>query len=296
MSIPRGALDGNWDDWRVVLALHRHGSISGAARLLGVSEVTVARRLRHVEGALGARLFERDRGQVSATQEASVLVRRLVVLGDELDAIVDALGGSDAGAKGLVHVTGVSTLINRVLARALPALLARHPELEIELVVDTSMLGITYGRETDIAVRLQRPVTEPDAIARKIGDLACGIYCHRDLVAPGLVPPWITYAPRSASLPHASWIEEQRAIDPGRVAVRVDDAETLLQCVRAGLGKSLLADVVAAQFSELVRLDDGASVPAREMWILMHPSLREVRRIEIVARWASDTLGGLLGR
>ena len=53
------ALD--WDDLRVVLAVFRQGTLSGAARSLGVTHSTVFRRLGAIEQQMGARLFERFR-------------------------------------------------------------------------------------------------------------------------------------------------------------------------------------------------------------------------------------------
>ena len=50
------------DDWnrlRLVLAVHRAGSLTGAAKLLGIDHSTVFRRLKAIEAGLGARLFER---------------------------------------------------------------------------------------------------------------------------------------------------------------------------------------------------------------------------------------------
>jgi DNA-binding transcriptional LysR family regulator len=52
----------NWNDSRYVLAVGRAGTLSGAARALGVNETTVGRRLAAIEGALGVHLFEKVQG------------------------------------------------------------------------------------------------------------------------------------------------------------------------------------------------------------------------------------------
>src|SRR3546814_9971551 len=49
----------DWDDLRVFLAVHRAGTLRGAARSLGVNHATVTRRLTRIEGALAADLFTR---------------------------------------------------------------------------------------------------------------------------------------------------------------------------------------------------------------------------------------------
>ena len=73
-----------------------------------------------------------------------------------------------------------------------------------------------------------------------------------------------------------------------------NDTETPLRCVLAGLGKSLLPDALARDRPELLRLD-AEDVPSRELWLLMHPSGRRVRRIEVVAEWVTATVRDFLG-
>jgi len=57
----------NWDDMRLFLAVARAGSISGAARQLGVQHSTVSRRMRSLEEKLGARLIERKKSGYELT-------------------------------------------------------------------------------------------------------------------------------------------------------------------------------------------------------------------------------------
>jgi DNA-binding transcriptional LysR family regulator len=61
-----------WNDLRVVLAIAREGSLSGAARSLGVRQSTVFRRLGAIEQKLGVRLFERFRDGYSPTSAGKV--------------------------------------------------------------------------------------------------------------------------------------------------------------------------------------------------------------------------------
>lgn len=71
---------------------------------------------------------------------------------------------------------------------------------------------------------------------------------------------------------------------------RVNDGETLLQCLLNGHGKSLIADALARDYPALQRLDPGVPTPSREFWLLMHPSCREVKRIDVVARWLAEQM------
>ena len=281
----------NWDDLRFVLTLHRYRSYAGAARALGVSHSTVQRRVRAYESAVGTRLFERQRnGRVRTRAEVDDLLERLAGVADKLVALNDEIGASVSSVSGLVRVTGAAFLVNRMLLPTLPDLLRCHPALDLEFVVDTVRLGITHHREADIAIRLFRPDTEAEAITRKIADVACGVYARRDLDLSSRSLPWVAFGRRASSLPHAHWIAEQQLLDRAPIRVTADDAEVLVQSVRAGLGKTVLPSAIAERFDELVRLD-GYEVPSRELWLVMHPSWREVPRLATVVGWIVSTLG-----
>ena len=285
--------DDDWNDYRFVLALHRAGSLAAAGRELGVDATTVARRLSQVETRLGARLFDRERGRAVPTAAATGVLARLARVDDELARVRDALSGADRRVEGEVAITAVPMIFRHALVPRLHELLDAHPGLSIEAVVDPALLGIASRREADIAIRGVRPESDPGAVTRKLGDMSYGLYCRRDLLDGGPEPAWIGYARRGFGQPQAGWIDARTAAEGATVRLRGNDAETLLRALLAGLGKSLLPDALARGRPELVRLD-AEGVPSRELWLLMHPSGREVRRIEIVAEWVTATVRAFL--
>ena len=285
--------DDDWDDYRFVLALHRAGSLAAAGRDLGVDGTTVARRLSQVEARLGARLFDRERGRTVATAAALGVLERLARVDDELGRVRDALSGADRRVEGEVAITAVPMIFRHALVPRLHELLAAHPALAVEAIVDPALLGIAARREADIAIRGVRPETDPDAVTRKLGDMSYGLYCRRDLVEAGTEPEWLAYAHRGFGQPQSGWIEARMAAGGASSRMSGNDTETLLRCVLAGLGKSLLPDALARDRPELVRLD-AEDVPSRELWLLMHPSGRRVRRIEVVAEWVTETVRAFL--
>ena len=60
----------DWNELRLVLALHRAGTLTGAAQAFGVDHSTAYRRLKGVEGRIGVRLFERLPGGAYEPTEA----------------------------------------------------------------------------------------------------------------------------------------------------------------------------------------------------------------------------------
>ncbi|MDQ0394634.1 LysR family transcriptional regulator [Labrys monachus] len=284
----------DWNDLRYVLALARGGSHAAAARHLGVDPTTVARRLRSIEAALGARLFERTvDGAMSLTQAGEVTAKRAENVEEEIGGLLEAVQGADASASGTVCVTAVPILINRILVPAAAELIARHPQLRVELVAESRDLSLTR-READIAIRLGRPSSDMDTrvLARRAGMLEYAAYAASHIEAEPTSLPWLTYEDGMAHLPQAFWIARAAQRSGGVSALAVNDAEALLQGVQAGLGRSLLPCIVADHVPGLARIPaDEVAFPAREIWVLTHPDLRHLARIAAVLAWIETSIG-----
>lgn len=285
----------DWNDLRYVLALARDRSYAAAARGLHIDATTVARRLRAIEAALGVRLFERGAsGDMRPTQAGEVAARRAEAVEAEIGGLTEAVKGADASAGGTVRVTAVPVLINRVLVPAAATLTARHPRLRLELIAESRNLSLTR-READIAIRLARPEEEagPRVLARRIGTLGYAAYAASGIDTDPKTLPWLTYEEGKAHLPQAAWIGRVAQKDGGASPVVVNDAEGLLQAVKAGLGRSLLPCIVGDREPGLSRVvAGGPAFPEREIWLLVHPDLRHLARVSVVLAWIEQTIGG----
>ena len=283
--------DLNWQDLSFVLAVARGRTLAGAAMRLGVNESTVGRRIARIEERLGARLFERGQGRLQPTEAGQAAVAGAERIELEVQALAGRVSGVDRLAAGTVRVTSVPIIVNRVLIPALPDLLSAHPQLRVELIAEPRDLSLTK-READIALRLARPRKETRAVARRVGRLDYAVYGPAGTESSAL--PWITYEEAMADLPQERWMAE-RALRDGNdpPPVMVNDAETILQGVKAGLGKSLLPIPIAERAPGLVRLDDGTAPLARELWLMVHPELRGLTRIRVVIDWLCAVVDNL---
>jgi DNA-binding transcriptional LysR family regulator len=284
--------DHDWNDLRYVLALAREKSFAQAGRLLRVDPTTIARRLRRLEAALGAQLFERDvTGELRPTPSGETAVARAKLVETQLAGLAEALQGRDGAIAGTVRITAVPILINRVLIPALPSFLARHPGLRLELIAEPRDLSLNR-READIAVRLARP--DQDAgnslITRRIGTIVYAAYAAARLEDKGAALPWIGYEEGMSHLPQARWIAAAADKPAGPSPLFVNDAEGLLQAVQAGLGRSLLPRIVGDRTEGLIRLPCDTPAPTREIWLLIHPDLKHLARIAAVTAWLSEVV------
>jgi DNA-binding transcriptional LysR family regulator len=276
-----------WSDLRYVLAAARAGTLAAAARRLGVNQTTVSRRVATAEASLGTRLFDRMDGVLHLTKAGEAAIARAARIEQEVDALARGIAGADAVPAGVVRLTAVPILANRLLIPALPKLYAANPELQIELVAEARNLHLTR-READIAVRLARPDAGA-ALARRIGRLDYAIYAPRRGTTAGL--PWITYEEGLGHLPQARWIAA-RAVPGEPVPLRVNDAEAILQAVHSGLGKSLLPCFVGEGDRRLKRIGASGAVLSREIWLLVHRDLRAQARIAAVIDWLTALMPG----
>lgn len=264
----------DWNDLRYVLALGRGGSLAAAARGLAVDETTVARRIKALERDLGASLFRREDQGWRPTDLGLEAIARAA----RIEALADGIRpDARAPVAGLVRITGVPILINRIVLPAVDALLVQNPALRIEFVAEPRNLSLAR-READIALRMALPEQDRSAIARRLTRLDYAEYGPTDRAPQSL--PWIGYGAGSHHLPPAKAIRA-RAPEPHRLAV--NDAESLIAALLAGLGRSVLPCLVGDGIAGLRR--HGAPILTRDLWLLTPGDTRTEARIDATIRW-----------
>jgi DNA-binding transcriptional LysR family regulator len=278
----------NWNDLRYVLAISRGATLAAAARLLGVDDTTVARRLAAMQEATGTRLYRRlADGTLQLTTAGKRTALHAERIEREIGALDGALKGADDAVSGTVRITSVPIIVNHLLVPAADSLLQRHPKLQLELVADPRDLSLTR-RETDLALRLARPKTGGTKVmARRVGTIRFDVYASASCsVREAKTLPWVTYDESMAHLPQARWIAATAARYDRIAPVHVNDAEALLEAVIAGLGRSLLPCVIADGDSRLRRVGvKRRAALSRELWLLRHSELRTLGKIEAAVKW-----------
>jgi DNA-binding transcriptional LysR family regulator len=280
----------NWNDLRYILALSRAKTLAAVARLLGVDDTTVARRLTAMQEAIGARLYQRlGDGTLRLTASGQRAALHAERMEREVHAFDSAVSGTNDAISGTVRLTSVPIIVNHLLVPAANTLLQRHPQLILEFVGDARDLSLTR-READLALRLARPKTGGTKVAaRRIGTLEYAAYASASCSArEATMLPWVSYDEALAHLPQARWIAAAAVRNNEKIAaLRVDDAAPLLEAVAVGLGRTLLPCFVADRDQRLRRLGPKRRAPllARELWLLVHSELRRLARIEAVIEW-----------
>ncbi len=273
----------SWDDLRIFLTLAREGTLTTAAKALGVSHPTVARRIQALEKQIGARLFDRLPDRFVPTSAGEELL-------DDTEAMERAALSIDRRSAGLSDtVRGVVRLsageaMSALLARHLPALRKRLTEIEFELVASHTLANLSR-READLLIREQVPDLG-DIVARKLGRVAYAIYAHPALAVPRLAPaamkqvPWITFDDDHAYMPGQRWLFER--LDGARPAVRGNNWLVLHEAVRAGAGFAVLPCYLGDPDPGLRRVGSAIADVFADQWLLVHCDLRALPRVRAV--------------
>ncbi|MBC3478028.1 LysR family transcriptional regulator [Pseudomonas taiwanensis] len=140
-------------DLAVLTAIAAQGSLSGAARYLGISPMNVSRRLAALEREVGVRLVQRSTRSVSFTQEGEALLPYAETMLITEEAARKALTKGACTASGLLRVTSPTVFGQTVILPMIPALLRKHPGLEIDLTLGDSIVDIV-GLGLDVAIRI----------------------------------------------------------------------------------------------------------------------------------------------
>ena len=127
-----------WDDARHFLAMHRKGSLSAAAKQLGVNQSTVGRRLLTLEERLGAKLFFRTRDGYRIAPAGERLFPHAERMEDEATAIAREISGQVTTLTGTVCVTAGDLFGARVVAPLLVEFHGRYPDIDLELDTTTA--------------------------------------------------------------------------------------------------------------------------------------------------------------
>jgi DNA-binding transcriptional LysR family regulator len=281
----------DWEDLRHFAAFARSRTLSGAARQLGVDHVTVARRLRGLEDALGVKLVDRRARIPALTVEGERIAALVARMEEDADAVGRAARGLRPELGGVVSISAPPTLVNALIAPRLPELRARHPQLEIHLLGEKRIASLSR-RETDIALRLVRP-TEAGVVTRKVGSFAFGLYGAKRYVASRRAGELelIAFDDESDALPQQKWLLAQRGAR--RLVLRTNDLESQLAAVRAGVGVAMLPSFLANRQPDLVRVAQRARPITREVWLVVHDDLRAAPSVRAVMDFLVDATAEL---
>jgi DNA-binding transcriptional LysR family regulator len=276
-------MEANWDDLRVFLTLAREGTLTTAAKALGVSHPTVARRVASLEKQIGARLFDRLPDRFVPTSAGESLLEDTEAMERAALSIDRRSAGLSDTVSGVVRISAGEE-ISALLARHLPDLHARLKQIEFELSARHTLLNLSR-READLLISEQMPDVA-DIVARKLGRTAFAVYAHPSLAVARLSPaaiksvPWVGFDDDHPRMPGQRWLQER--LGNGRPAIRCNNWLVIRETARAGGGFAVLPCYLGDNDPQLQRIGAPVAELFADQWLLVHRDLRALPRVRAV--------------
>jgi DNA-binding transcriptional LysR family regulator len=289
----------DWDGLRVFLAVARAGRISVAARKLGVEHTTVSRRLAGLEAALGAPLFHRTAAGYLPTPFGQEILPTAETIERAAEGIGLRARESTGQMSGRVRLAVAPEFASHWLVPHLVAFRARHPELDLQILVGTRQRDLSRG-EAELAVQSPRP-RQSGLVAVRIGRATTVLYASKNLVRGSRMRieraedlrdiPLLTFTAQFQLLQEAAWF--QAILASARVVLETNSTHALLAAAHASLGVAVLPRFVGRTDETLVAVS--APVAERDVWLITHPEFRRDPRVRVAADFLKRVATGPLG-
>lgn len=267
-----------WDDLRIFLAVAREGSISGAAKRLGVQHSTVSRRLRALEISLATPLLERKTSGYELTEAGEELRLSASKIEAQILEFEGALGGQESGVSGELKVTAINNMASSILMPMFTRFSANYPDIELHVQVSNKFVRLAE-RDADIAIRLTNSPTDT-LIGTRLATVASTVYGARDYCADvrtgSTGKKWLGVECCGF---HMSWTKA--ACPEHDHNFFVDDTLLTVAALREGAGLAYLPCFMGDSDPALVRFCPPERQHDLGLWLLYHRDLRRTKRVRL---------------
>ena len=274
-----------WDLYRSFLAVLRLGSLSAAARSLGLTQPTVGRHMALLQQSLEGRvLFTRSQSGLLPTEAAHELRPHAEDMAAAAAAFVRAGSGNREETAGVVRIAAADVMGVEVLPAILSEFRSQFPATVIELSLSNDMADL-LRRDADIAVRMVRP-RQKALLAKRAGKVSLGFHAHRRYLERH------GYPARLEDLAHHTLIGFDRALPFANLlkavsvpisrelfAFRCDNDLAQLAALRSGFGIGVCQAGIGRRDPDLLPLLTKQFKVEMEIWIVMHNDLKRSARM-----------------
>ncbi len=288
----------DWNRARAFLVTAEEGSLSAAARALGMTQPTLGRQVDALEQELDVSLFERIGKRLVLTESGLDLLEHVRAMGSAANEFALAASGRSQTLEGAVRITAGDMFAGHVLPPILADIRARWPGIAVD-VVATNVPQDLRRREADIAIRTFRP-EQPELFARKVNEMTGTLYAATSYLERIGRPQSL------AELSLADFIGFDRK--PGLVdflnarGLEVSQANFPFVCdnqlvqwalVKQGLGVGVQADNIAAAEPLVEPAYPGFDVVPFPIWVVSHREVHTSKRVRVVFDLLVEQLGKL---
>ena len=273
-----------WELYRSFLGVLKEGSLSGAARQLGITQPTVGRHIAALETALGVVLFTRSPTWLLPTAVAHTLRAHAETMERTAAALERAASSQGDEVRGVVRVSASEVIGVEVLPPIITALRRQHPHLRVELILTNRLIDLLQ-LEADIAVRMVRPSQE-QLLARRVGLIEVGLHARDDYLqergTPLEMQDLVSHSVIGFDQENA-FIRSLaiKGFERSAFAISSDSDLAQLALIRAGAGIGGCQVQLAKQNPRLHRVLPEGFAFKMDTWVTMHEDLRNSPRCRV---------------
>jgi len=284
-------------DWNQIRAFHATavaGSLSAAARALGLTQPTLSRQVLALEADLGVTLFERRGRKLVLTQTGMELLDHIRIMGDAADTLVLAASGRAQEIGGRVCVSATDTTAVYLLPEIVARIRSEAPQITIAIVASNEISDLHRG-EADIAIRHVRP-DRPGLVGRHIRDTEGGFFASEAWVALNGLPEGPADLANAALMgfddPRFCEVLREIGIPIATEDLRIVSEASIViwEMVKRGMGVAVAMREVAERTPGVVNLlPEMAPIPV-PIWLVTHQELQSSPRIRLVEAIMAEEL------
>lgn len=277
----------DWNRARAFLVTAEEGSLSAAARALGMAQPTLGRQVDGLEQELGVVLFQRVGRGLALTPSGLELLDHVRAMGDAAGRVSLTAAGQSQSIEGRVCIAASEVYAAFLLPPIIQKLRRLEPGIQIEIVTSNAPSDLRR-READIAIRNFRP-TEPDLIARKIRDVPARLYAtpeYIDGIGNPEVPGDLTKADFiniDGSGEFLKWLNSLGMnLTVQNFPITAENYLVMWELVKEGVGIGIIDGNIGDAEPAVQRLFENMDPIMFPIWLVAHRELNSSRRIRIV--------------
>ncbi len=287
----------DWNRARAFLVTAEEGSLSAAARALGMTQPTLGRQVTALEEELDVVLFERVGRGLTLTASGLELLDHVRSMGDAAGRVSLVASGQAQSIEGTIAITASEVNSAFLLPSILGRLRRLHPGVELKIVASNSVRDLRR-READIALRNGRP-TDPALVATRLRDTPARLYASRSYLER------IGNPKTPKDLGDAAFIGFSDdggrlmnglnamgfSLTPKNFPIHTESHLVLWELVKNGLGIGVIIDEVGDAEPRVERVFPALAPIPVPMWLVAHREVHTSRRVRMVFDLLVEQLG-----
>ena len=288
----------DWNQVRTAYHVARLGTVSAAAKFLGLHHATVIRQVTNLEEELGHKLFHRHARGYTPTAAGENLSRIASVNEEQMQGLVGLIQEHGSKVSGELIVTALPRF-NTLVTSWMAMLQKENPGLRIKLIIEERALKLEYG-EAHLAIRAGLKPTDPDNIVKHLLPIQVGMYAHKNYVKEmGTIQSSDDFSRQKYVLetnfpikPIQKWIDDNVPLE--NVSFKSSDHTALEKAVIDGMGIGLYPTFLALENKELELVMPLIHEWRSDLWVVTHVDLHRTAKVkacsDLITKQAQEIL------